>query len=130
MANRQAFGQRINPQAQPGPTPMRTETVAPSVAALFGGTPTESPALLAMQNACPSIDRDLEDWKHARKRQFKVPWHQLSLMASLCFGIGSFVLPDSVNDNVQWLLWGLAAISAFVWFTGRKKKKLKDSVAP
>ena len=36
-----------------------------------------------------------------------MPWPQLSLMASLCFGIASFVLPDSVNDNVDWLLWGL-----------------------
>ena len=58
-----------------------------------------------------------------------MPWRQLSLMASLCFGIASFVLPDSVNDNVDWLLWILAAMSAFVWFTNRKKK-VKDPAAP
>jgi hypothetical protein len=129
MANRQAFGRRINPQAQSAPAPVRVEPVAPSVAALFGGAPTESPVSLAMQTEPPSVDQELEEWKRARKQQFKMPWHQLSLMASLCFGIGSFVLPDFVNDNVQWLLWGLAAISAFIWFSNRKKK-LKDPAAP
>ena len=39
-------------------------------------------------------------------RSFKMPWAQLSLMASLCFGIASFVLPDSINGSVEWLLWG------------------------
>ena len=66
--------------------------------------------------------KELEEWKRSRKKGFKIPWSQLSLMASLCFGIGSFVLPDSVNDNVEWLLWILAAVSAFVWFTNRRKK--------
>jgi hypothetical protein len=32
-------------------------------------------------------------------------------MASLCFGVASLVLPDSVNTAVQWPLYGLAAIS-------------------
>jgi hypothetical protein len=43
-------------------------------------------------------------------------------MASLCFGIASFVLPASVNENVDWLLWALAAASAYIWFSKRRKK--------
>ncbi|HTT96889.1 MAG TPA: hypothetical protein VMF58_02485 [Rhizomicrobium sp.] len=71
----------------------------------------------------PSVDEELQAWKEARGSQFKMPWSQLSLMASLCFGIASFVLPDSVNDNVEWLLWALSAIAAYVWWTNRKKKR-------
>jgi hypothetical protein len=51
-----------------------------------------------------------------------MPWRQLSLVASLCFGIASFALPDSVNDNVQWLLYALMAASAYAGFSKRRKK--------
>jgi hypothetical protein len=130
MANHRAFGRRINPQALPRTVPVHVEPVSQRLAALPGDAPPEKRLPVSMQPEAPSLDRELEEWTRARKRGFKVPWRQLSLMASLCFGIGSFVLPDSVNDNVEWLLWGLAAMSAFVWFTNRKKKKLKDSAAP
>jgi hypothetical protein len=43
----------------------------------------------------------------------------VALMASLCFGIASFVLPDTVNDDLDWLLYGLMAISAYVGFSKR-----------
>jgi hypothetical protein len=62
-------------------------------------------------------DAELEAWKRARQRH--VPWKQISLMASLCFGVASFVLPQSVNDAVAWPLYGLAAISFYV---GVRKK--------
>jgi hypothetical protein len=122
MANRQAFGRRINPQAAYArePAPARP-TEAPNADA--------SPAL-AVPAEEPPLDVELRAWKQTRGSQFKIPWSQLSLMASLCFGIASFVLPDSVNSSVDWLLWGLSAMSALVWFSNRKKKKLKDPVAP
>jgi hypothetical protein len=129
MANRQAFGRRSNPQVQTASAAAHVEPVARNVAALFGNASAESPALSAMEAEPPSVEQELEEWKRSRKQAFKMPWHQLSLMASLCFGIGSFVLPDSVNDNVEWLLWGLSAVSVYVWYTGRKKK-VKDPVAP
>jgi hypothetical protein len=92
---------------------------APSVtASLFAEQPT---AELTGADS-PSVDRELEAWKQARGSKFQMPWSQLSLMASLCFGIASFVLPDSVNDNVDWLLWGLMAISAYIGFAKRRKK--------
>jgi hypothetical protein len=70
----------------------------------------------------PSIDQELEEWKQARRGKFQVPWRQLALMASLCFGIASFVLPDSVNDPVQWLLFGLTGASLWVGLSKRWRK--------
>jgi len=43
-------------------------------------------------------------------------------MASLCFGIASLVLPDWVNDNVQWLLYALMAASLYVGFSKRRRR--------
>jgi hypothetical protein len=121
MATRQAFGRRIGAQPQTAPMSARVEPIAPSVAALFGGTPVEHAAPAAAQTESPSVDRELEEWTRARKQGFKMPWSQLSLMASLCFGIASFVLPDSVNDNVQWLLYALMAVSAYFGFKKRRQ---------
>jgi hypothetical protein len=42
-------------------------------------------------------------------------------MATLCFGIASFALPDSVNDNVQWLLYALGAASLYAGFRKRQR---------
>ena len=71
----------------------------------------------------PSIDDELEEWKKTRHKNFKLPWRQLSLMASLCFGIASFVLPDSVNGNVDYLLYGLSAASLAASFAKRRAKR-------
>jgi ATP-dependent exoDNAse (exonuclease V) beta subunit len=69
----------------------------------------------------PSLDEELREWKQSRKHGFRMPWRQLSLMASLCFGIASFVLPDSVNENVQWLLYALTAASLIAGFSRRRR---------
>jgi hypothetical protein len=56
-----------------------------------------------------SVDDELAEWKQSRRRV--IPWRQLSLMASLSFGIASLVLPDSVAEPVEWLLYALTAAS-------------------
>ncbi len=123
MANRQAFGRRINPQ------PERTSQHAPIQPAAPIAQLESSSQMEAAADE-PSLDVELQAWKQARGSRFKMPWAQLSLMASLCFGIASFVLPDSINGSVEWLLWGLSAMSALVWFSNRRKKKLRDPAAP
>jgi hypothetical protein len=40
-------------------------------------------------------------------------------MASMSFGIAAFVLPESVNDAVQWPLYALSAASLYAWFRRR-----------
>jgi len=117
MANRQAFGRRATPQTARGSVP--TWVAAPNVA-------VEAPLAVANE---PLLDAELLAWKQARGSQFKMPWSQLSLMASLCFGIASFVLPDSVNSNVDWLLWGLTIMAAWVWYSNRRQKK-KELTSP
>jgi hypothetical protein len=121
MANRQAFGRRINPQSGNTAQQAPIQPAAP-IAPLEASSP--------MAVAAEEPDVELQAWKQARGSRFKMPWSQLSLMASLCFGIASFVLPDSVNSSVEWLLWGLSAITAIVWFSNRGKKKLTDPAAP
>jgi hypothetical protein len=94
--------------------------------------PAPAPAFDA---SAPSVEEELKQWK--AQRRMKIPWRQISLMASLCFGIASFELPDSVNDEVNWLLYGLMAISFYVgvsgWFKKRvdaaAERKLRDSRA-
>ena len=66
----------------------------------------------------PSLNDELRQWKQARKQNL-VHWHSLWLVATLSSGIASFVLPDSVNDNVSWLLNALAAASLYVWVRKR-----------
>jgi hypothetical protein len=58
-----------------------------------------------------SIDEELREWILIRRKNFRLPWRQVSLMASVCFGIGSFVLPASVNQAVQWPLLGFSVLS-------------------
>lgn len=55
------------------------------------------------------VERELAEWKRARG--VRVPWRQISLIASLSFGIAYFVLPDSVNDAVGWVLLALSVAS-------------------
>jgi hypothetical protein len=69
-----------------------------------------------------SLDDELREWKKNRKSGFQMPWRQISLMASLCFGIASFVLPDATNDAVNWLLYALMAISFVVGISRRRKR--------
>ena len=69
------------------------------------------------------IDAEFEEWKRARRRNLKLPWRQLSFLASVFFGVASLALPDSVNDNVQWVLYALMAASFYAGLAGRRKAK-------
>jgi hypothetical protein len=127
MANRQGFGRRIDPQAANKP-PQSAVPAQPAAAPPNATGAAAASPISAFEE--PSVDSELRAWKQARGSRFKMPWSQLSLMASLCFGIASFVLPDSVNSNVDWLLWGLAIMSGWVWYSNRRKKKLTSHAAP
>jgi hypothetical protein len=61
-------------------------------------------------------DRDLEEWKAARKvrkRSFREPWRSVCIAATLMFGVSSWLLPDSVADVAELVTMGLAAASLF-----------------
>jgi hypothetical protein len=114
MESRRTFGRRPVPQP---PVP-RAVTQAPD-------HPLE-PLLssLSPHATLASVDDEIAAWKAARGSVIPFPWRQLSLMAGLCFGIASFVLPDTVNDAVQWPLYVLTAISLYV---GLRKRKNRSS---
>jgi hypothetical protein len=126
MVNHISFGRRGSPLPLSGRSERTSETAA-LAARVQSTTPAfERPAWLTEKSELPSLDDELREWKSARKQNFEIPWRPLSLMATLCFGIASFVLPDSVNDNVQWLLYALAAASLYAGF--RKRRRRTDSV--
>jgi len=120
MVNHRSFGRRGNPTPSFGRSMGTTETVAPATTVRSTGPSIERPVRLSEKSEFPSLDDELRQWKLERKRNFEIPWRPLSLMATLCFGIASFVLPDSVNDNVEWLLYALAAASLYAGFRKRR----------
>ena len=72
-----------------------------------------------------SPEEELEAWKaeRMRTRLARMPWRQIYLMAGLCFGIAGFVLPDSVNDTVSWLLYGLMGASFYAGLMRRRRSQ-------
>jgi len=102
-SNRPAFGKRMQ---QPASRPVAVRDVAVAEDATPDGI------------GWTDRDPELEAWKQARRWQ--PPWRQISLVASLCFGIAGLVLPDSISDTVQWGLYGLAGLSLV---TGLRKHR-------
>ena len=68
----------------------------------------------------PLVDDDLREWKRARKPNFQTLWRPFFLVATLFFGIASLVLPDSVNDAVDWLLYAMMGLSFYSWIRSRR----------
>ena len=120
MANQRSFGRRATSLPQPGRTNASLSPI-PDAKAVTPILVTQ-PASLSPQVQALSVDDELQEWKRARKG-FRIPWRPLSLMASLCFGIASFVLPDSVNDAVDWVLYVLAAASFLAGISARREAK-------
>jgi hypothetical protein len=81
--------------------------------------PDENPAASAPAPEWSSQDQELAAWKQARG-PLPIPWRQLSMMAGLCFGVASLVLPDNVNRAVDWLLYALMAAS---FYAGWRKRR-------
>ncbi len=115
MVNQRSFGRRADQQP-----PLRQAKTAMDVAGSTATLGSASPPP-ASEMASPCPDEELAAWTKARKQSFKIPWRQVWLMASLCFGIASFVLPESLDDNIQLLLYALAAASFCAGFAKRRK---------
>jgi hypothetical protein len=123
MADQTTFGRRTTPrpvtrtaeaQVRPASNHARNEKAA------------EHQSELLKHIAFPPIDDEFRDWKKARKRHSGLPWRQLALMASVSFGIASLVLPDSVSDELDWVLYALMAASAYAGLSRRWSMTTKD----
>jgi hypothetical protein len=115
--NRQPFGRRAAQstcfnEATPPATSSGVAHAQPAVSP--GHEALESPSASAADD---SVDEELREWKKARRKTVKLPWRQIAFMASVCFGVGSFVLPDSINHAVQWPLLGLAVLGFAAGFS-------------
>ncbi|MGZ5959660.1 MAG: hypothetical protein ACXWLE_01090 [Rhizomicrobium sp.] len=118
MQNKKTFGRRPQPELprQSAPTPAATfltreDSAKPTIASL----PAVSDAEI------PDVDRELEEWKTARKvrkRSFREPWRSMSIAATIGFGVSSWLLPDSVADVAQVVTAGLGAASFFAGIRG------------
>jgi hypothetical protein len=105
----QSFGRRASGTPSKPPMPAMTKISRPAAAA---------PTPLKAEAATPSVDEELRLWKKSRRYSF--PIRPLALMASLSFGIASFVLPAEINDQVQYPLYALSAASMVV---GLRRKR-------
>jgi hypothetical protein len=112
MDSRRTFGRRI--AAQPSAPHAAVQAPANPIEPILSSLPSDTTFV--------SVDDEIEAWKAARGPVVPFPWRQLSLMAGLCFGIASFVLPDTVNNAVQWPLYALTAISLYAGLRKRKNK--------
>ena len=117
MASPRSFGRKGQPRGQP----QRPASLAPAVVSRAELPPQIEPMSATEPLVAAAINEELQAWKQARKRP--IPWGPLSLMASLCFGIASFELPDSVNGMANLLLYALSAMSLWVWFSKRREKR-------
>jgi hypothetical protein len=124
MAQQKTFGRRASLPSLPRrqPQPARAEVAEARAHPVANDIPAISSLPLTGKILPSPHDQELHEWKKARRQSYKIPWRQLSWMASLCFGIASLVLPDTVNDNVQWLLYALMAASFYAGFVGRRRK--------
>jgi hypothetical protein len=86
---------------------------------------TQPPSLLPPPSErVVDVDRELEEWKAARKRHkrsFREPWRTLSIVCTLGFGLSSWLLPDSVADVAQLVTGGLGAASLFAGLRGKPR---------
>ncbi|MBS0470174.1 MAG: hypothetical protein JSR60_03815 [Proteobacteria bacterium] len=116
-----AFGRRarFQEQAQEARRWSRTPSAVP---AFLGGAAQPVAEQGTSARSADPVDAELEEWKRTRKRLPLFAWRPLYLMASLCFGLASFVLPDSINEIVQWPLYALAAMSFYVGFKMKRTK--------
>jgi hypothetical protein len=103
-----SFGRRATAKASQAPPPLMVKFARPGATA---------PLAKPMPD---SVDDELKQWKKARG--FTFPLKPIALMASLCFGIGSFALPANVNDWAQWPLYALSAASLYLGFHRRKPR--------
>ena len=95
------------------------DPVTPVRKPVLPGQPADDSLELLRHIASPPIDDEFREWKKARKRHSGLPWRQLALMASVSFGIASLVLPDSVSDTLDWVLYALMAASAYAGLSRR-----------
>jgi len=129
MADQTTFGRRTTPSRHTARGAEVRQPPETASNALHGEPLDERSRELLRHIASPPIDADaaeFHEWKKARKRHSGLPWRQISLMASVSFAVGSLVLPDSAGATLDWILYGLAAASAYAGLSRRLSSSSDD----
>jgi hypothetical protein len=119
MNTQRSFGRRTVFQRQPLRATPKLDLPAPEPKLVVADAPADPAALLRKEIILPPADGEWRERERPIKPKVKIPWRQVALMATLCFGVASLVLPDSISDDLDWLLYGLMAISAYAGFSKR-----------
>ena len=82
MVQRKNFGRRVDQSSRALAQPQADTAVEKPV----DGEPALAAADLPFSELS-SVDDELRDWELTRRKTFKLPWRQIALMASLCFGV-------------------------------------------
>jgi hypothetical protein len=114
------FGRRA--ATRPAAIAAKSKAPAANLDKLFPAVaaPPSAPVIASLKGEKGASEIDA--WKTERKQAYRLPWRQLSLIAGLSFGIGSFVLPDDVTGYTDLLLYALSAMSFGVAIFGKKAK--------
>jgi hypothetical protein len=132
MPSQKSFGRRVAPLRDTLPQRSASSEFARAEPAVEPGpVAAEMPLLPAEQSV--DVDRELEEWKAARKaarRSFREPWRSLAIAATIGFGASSWLLPDAVSDIAQLLTVALFAASFFAGFRLRRPGTSSSSGTP
>ena len=121
MVQAKPFGRRVSSQHRAsGPVETAEAAVRAKIKDVASDVTVRPVAPMLPETKLVTAEQDFEESWQTRKHGFSIPWRPLALMASLCFGIASFVLPDTVNDVVQYLLYALTAAGIFAGFSRRR----------
>jgi hypothetical protein len=119
MTSQRAFGRRVSFYPQPLRSGLRPDVPVHPAPSIVPDVAADLSPAMRREIVTPYLSDRPQERELPTKRPFKLPWRQLSLLASLCFGIASFVLPDSVSDGLDWVLYGLMALSAYAGLSKR-----------
>lgn len=112
MQQKRNFGRRAaNDEPLRTTRPLIAKAIRPDTTAPVPIVPS-APMIDELSN----VDRELEQWKAARKKQrgrFREPWRTLSIATTVGFGASFWLLPDAVANVVQYVTGGLALVSFF-----------------
>jgi hypothetical protein len=117
MQQRRNFGRRpLQDDSRGTARPLIAKAIRPDATA-----PVPIVPAAAEIDVLPDVDRELEEWKAARKKQrgrFREPWRTLSIATTVGFGLSFWLLPDSVANVVQYVTGGLALASFIAGLRG------------
>jgi hypothetical protein len=112
MQQKRNFGRRAA-EEEPRRRPLIAKVIRPDQTA---PVPAVVAGPASTNDDTPDVDRELEEWKAARRKQrgrFREPWRTLSIATTVGFGASFWLLPDSVANVVQYVT-GALALASFV----------------